>query len=45
MISMAVPMIGRRQRPETTATMNRIATMIAATARIALVGMTALTSV
>jgi len=45
MMSMAVPITGRRHFPITAATMNSTATMAAATARMALVGMTAFTSV
>ncbi|MNI48490.1 hypothetical protein D3C73_1030560 [compost metagenome] len=45
MTNIAVPITGRRQRPMIAAMMNRMATRPAATARIALVGTTALTSV
>lgn len=43
--SIAVPMIGRRQRPMMAPTMKVTATSTAAIARIVLVGMTACTSV
>ena len=44
-IMTATPMIGRRQELERTEAMNRIATASPIAARIALAGMTALTSV